>query len=402
MKIGIGYSEEQDSIVAAQEASKMALDNADGQDIDFALVFSTSAYDSVKLLEGLRDVLPKKCRIVSGHSVGIISNEFLAYDGYQVGVLVAELGEDGLQVFHDGPLNADGPEAVGKRLAKKIVNALPVEKTPLLLLYDSVDRSKGYFQFNMATPLLKGMKEEIVDWPNIAGCGLSGDMKGTAGHQIIDDEILDQQAIALLFPQLEMHTTILHGCKPNGLYHTITKANGAEILEIDGQPALNHIADLLGHDAEEKWKEYGFFITLGVNKGEKFGDFNEESYVNRLCLRVKKDNRSLVLFEPDLDEGTEVQLMRRSLDMEYIYDRVADLKDSLGDKEVLFALYIDCAGRAAAFSGMDEEEAYAVMEAVGPDIPLLGWYSGVELATVQDEVRALDWTGVLCFFTTKG
>ena len=61
-------------------------------------------------------------------------------------------------------------------------------------------------------------------------------------------------------------------------------------------------------------------------------------------------------------------------------------------------MYIDCAGRASAYSHLDEEEAVYVQSALKDVCPLLGFYSGVEIARVAGAPQALDWTGVLCFF----
>jgi hypothetical protein len=44
---------------------------------------------------------------------------------------------------------------------------------------------------------------------------------------------------------VRMDTIIMHGCKPSGRYHTITKADGPMVLEIDGRPALEVLADMI-------------------------------------------------------------------------------------------------------------------------------------------------------------
>lgn len=48
---------------------------------------------------------------------------------------------------------------------------------------------------------------------------------------------------------------------------------------------------------------------------------------------------------------------------------------------------------------MEREEAEVVQEVIGVRMPLLGMYSGVEIARVRDDMEALDWTGVLCVFS---
>jgi hypothetical protein len=154
------------------------------------------------------------------------------------------------------------------------------------------------------------------------------------------------------------------------------------------------IEEMLG-GLKMSWEEYPLFVTLGVNKGAKYEDFKEENYANRLCMAVDKERKGLVMFEPDLQPGMDIQLMRRSIDLDYIEKRADALFARLGDRKPLLALYVDCAGRAAAYSGTDEEEATRVQSAVGSRAPLLGMYSGVEVAKVGQEIQALDWTGVL-------
>jgi small ligand-binding sensory domain FIST len=65
------------------------------------------------------------------------------------------------------------------------------------------------------------------------------------------------------------------------------------------------------------------------------------------------------------------------------------------NQEPFFALYIDCAGRTAGFSGTEKEEASIIQKNLGKDIPLLGFYSGVEIAPLMGKSRGLDWTAVL-------
>ena len=66
-------------------------------------------------------------------------------------------------------------------------------------------------------------------------------------------------------------------------------------------------------------------MTLGVNNGDKFGEFKEENYASRLCLAIDKEQKALIMFENDLTEGSEVQLMRRNIDFKYIQPQVNKL-----------------------------------------------------------------------------
>ena len=132
--------------------------------------------------------------------------------------------------------------------------------------------------------------------------------------------------------------------------------------------------------------------------GEDYS-FDENRYVNRLCLRVDTKRKGLVMFEPDLQPGSRVQLMRRSVDMGYVRQRAEELLARLQDRRPLLAFYIDCAGRAGTYAGTEDEEAAQLQTVLALRMPFLGIYSGVELGPIGGVVMPLDWTGVLCIFS---
>jgi diguanylate cyclase (GGDEF)-like protein len=105
------------------------------------------------------------------------------------------------------------------------------------------------------------------------------------------------------------------------------------------------------------------------------------------------------MFEPDMGEGTEFQLMLRSFDLDYMAPKIEALFDRLGAREPVFAMYFDCAGRCAGYGGVDIEDAYVLHRTIGARVPLLGLYSGVEIASLGGRPRGLDWTGVFCLFS---
>jgi hypothetical protein len=397
-RFGVGFSEDSDSRSAGLAAAHAAWQEAGTGQPCLALLFSTSRHDPHVLGAAVREVVGPQARLVGGYAVGIITNDHLAYDGYQVGVALL-IGEDiDVQLFTAGGL-ADGEEDVGLRLGRQLAQARFVGSPCMLLLYDSVNRSSGRFELNMATPLLRGLRKAMPVLPVTAGAGLVGDMLCQATHQWVDDRVEEQTALALVLSgAVRMDTIIMHGCRPASRYHTITKTDGATVLEIDNRPALDMIADLLGSETDISWRDYSFFVTLGVNTGEEYS-FDEHRYVNRLCLRVDTKRQGLVMFEPDLQPGSRVQLMRRSVDMDYVRQRTEELLARLEDRRPLFALYIDCAGRAGTYAGTEDEEAAQLQAVLAHRMPFLGIYTGVELGLVGGEVMPLDWTGVLCILS---
>jgi hypothetical protein len=396
-RVGVGWSEQADSRRAGAEAARLALANAGTSESQLALLFTTGKHDPRAFHAGVRSALGPGPRLIGGYSVGVITNDFLGYDGHQVGVAVFASPGMKVDIFAQDGLNRGEREA-GIALGRQIARARFDGEPNMLLMYDAVRaRSEKGMALNCATPLLDGMTVSLGDWPRMAGVGMMGNIAASPTWQWCDDRVEQQLAMALMMHGgVRMDTVIMHGCRPAGPYRTITRAEGATVLEIDGRPALDAIIDMLGGaGANVQLDEFPLLVTLGVNKGDPF-EFDEEQYANRLCMAVDEARRGLIMFEPDLVAGSRVQLMRRSINFDYVAERTRKVFDGLDGRRPIFAFYIDCLGRASAFCGTDGEEAAAVQRAVGPDVPLCGIYSGVEIARVGGAVQALDWTGVLC------
>jgi len=393
-RAAVGFSEKTTSREAGAEAARAAVAQLETERCDLVLLFGTSKHDPTLLRDGVRSVVGPSVPLFGGSAVGVITNEKLGYEGYQVGVAVIASDSLAYEMFIARGL-PDNEYNVGRELGRQIRESARGGES-LLLLYDIVKRgmTQEGLNLNMATPLLKGMSEVLGDWPRTAGGGTMGDMQWNPAYQWFGDSIEQQSAIALLLSGgARLDTVIVHGCKPSSPYYTITKAEKNNVLELDGRPTTEVVGELLGGNTD--WKGYPLFITLGLNQGDKFGDYSEDDYAVRLCMGVDDKRGGLLMFGDDLQEGTEVQLMRRSIDFNYIGQRVDDLMKRVGDRTPLLALYVDCAGRAGAYSGTEREEAEEIQKVIGKKMPLLGWYVGCEIAKAGPGMQSHNWTGVL-------
>jgi len=400
-RAGTGYSENHDSRAAGAEAARAAVAQAGVSECDLVLLFATDKHDPALVREGVRSVVGPGPRLAGGASMGVITGANLGYEGHQVGVAVIASDSMKVDLFVQGGV-AGNEYDVGCALGGQIHDAAAAGtftgEPNMLLLYDIVNRgmTEG-FSLNMATPLLAGLAESLGTWPRTAGGGLMGSMQWNPGFQWFDNRIEQHNAMALVFHGgVRMDSTIIHGCKPSSGYHTITKADGNVVLELDGEPILDVVSRLAGSADASDFRDYPLFITLGINNGEQFGEYREDDYSVRLCMDVDMDRRGLVFFGDDLQAGTVVQLMRRSIDYEYIRRRAETLLGGLDGRHPFLALYIDCAGRASAFCGSEREEAEEVQKVVGSKLPLLGWYVGCEIAKAGPIMQSHNWTGILC------
>ncbi len=396
---GSGFSHRPDSYQAGLEATTRALAAAGQATCDLAILLATSRHDPHQFAAGVRAALGPLPRLLGTYAVGVITNDDLGYDGYQGGVAV--LASDTVQAhLFLQPELAGREHACGHALAEALPPTADPADANLLFFYDIINRASGRLQLNQGTTLVTGMSAGFGagGWPVAAGAGIMGDMQFRLAHQWFDDQVLAGAAVGLTLRGARLHTTTLHGCRPASAYHTVTKADGSVILEIDNRPATDVVAHIIGADSGMSFEDYGWFITFGVNRsGDQWGEYHAETYTNRMCVGVDRKRQGLVMVEPDLVEGSEIQLMSRSFDFEYIH---AETERLLADvaaqgRRPFLAFYIDCAGRAGAYSGNDQEDAAEVQRALGR-IPLLGLYAGSEIGQLSTgAIAQFNWTGVL-------
>jgi hypothetical protein len=399
MRVGVGYSDNPDTMLAGVAAAGEALRMSGRTDpCDVVMLFSTAKHDADILLKAVSGVVGANVRIVGGGAVGTITNGNFGYAGDQVGIACMWLDGVNVEIVAEGDLNL-GEYENGRRLGRKLLDKGAGPPTQIMLFYDAIDRSQGDMRMMMATYLLGGMENEMGFLPDLNGAGMMGDYACSPMRQWVGNKITENHSVAMLFDgQIRIDSVIMHGCRPATRYYTVTKASGQVILEINGQPALEFVHKLLGGSISPE--NFPFFLIFGVNKAkDKWGEFNDDDYASRLCLAIDSEHSGIVMFEPDMVEGTEFQIMYRSLELDYMKPKIEGLFDGLNGRTPVFAFYINCAGRAAGYGGMDIEDAVVLQKTVADRVPLLGIYSGVEIAKILGRPRGLDWTGVLCMFS---
>ena len=397
MKVGIGHSDNPDTHTAGAQAAMMAIAGAERSDLcDMVLLFSTVRHDQQILREAVISTIGKPVPVYGGGAIGIITNDYFGYAGDQIGLACIWLdGVDCKAVIEGGMQESE--KETGIRLGQELAKLGIKRDSPVMLFYDALGKFNG-LRMLMATWLLEGIEKSLGFFPDLTGAGLMGDFACNPTMQWTGDGMGNYNAIALAFSgDISIDSVIMHGCRPATQYYTVTKAAGQVILEINGKPAIQFVDELL--DSSITPEQYPFFLIFGVNHGDRWGEYDEDYYASRLCLGIDKTSGGIVMFEPDMVEGTEFRLMFRSLDLDYIKPKIDKVFNELDGREPVFAIYIDCAGRCAGYGGMDMEDALAIQKTVARRVPVLGLYTGVEIASIGGRPRSLDWTGVFCLFS---
>jgi hypothetical protein len=356
------------------------------------LVFCGGKHDpSVVLgaLQGAYGPVP----ITGGSAAGAIAGGKLGYSGLEIAVAAFEASDIVPRVHVNYDL-LKGEARAGEALAREVA-ASSEDGSVVLLFFDSVATN---------SPLLLHPASAIIDGfqaglgrrrVTLIGGGLLTDINISDGWVFDGRDVHRHAAIALVFPPIvRAETVVLHGCRPISTFMEITRIDGAVVYELDGEPALEVIERMLGLRLDSG---LSLVATLGEKQGDPFAPYDENAYVNRLILGSDREAGSIILFEPDFRVGTKVQIMSRdnALMLESARNGTATVPARRPGREPLLGLYIDCAGRASGLSGAEIEEAALVQRNFAPPVPLLGFYSGVEVAPFDGYSRPLDWTGVL-------
>ncbi|MBE9582153.1 MAG: FIST C-terminal domain-containing protein [Proteobacteria bacterium] len=401
MKVGLGYCNEKNSLASGKKAARLALENGDMVSPDIVLSFCSSQTNPDEFFRGLQSVLGEDIPIVGGSAIGIITNDDLSYEGYPCGVALIQSNEIQKTLAVVSGLDKDEKSA-GRKLGKELSNTH--EGKILLLFYDSIKSPSTNTSppiMNASRPLVEGIQETLKSNVPIIGIGVLGDFDFGPPNQFCGSHVDTQSAVGILASGgFEPYFRIAHGCTPkDGIYHTITRIEGSNLYEVDGKPIVEMIDAMYGNEEWRKQKPVSR-LTIGINHGEKYGAFEESCYVNRLIAGALPNGEGVVLFEPDLEEGTEILFMLRDgrQMIESARRNSAELLEQViaDGRQPVFGLYIDCAGRTARISHTITEEASEVQKVFNQyDTPLLGVYSGVEVSPLLGKSRGLDWTGVL-------
>ena len=400
--IFVGASRNTDSFQSGQQAAKRTTDKMGANDsAGWIMAFCGGRHDPEAVLKGVRTHLGP-IPVIGGSAVGTITNRRISYGGYECALAVFPETRDKISILTVPGLD-QGETRAGERLGKQL-RECAADNATVILFYDSIQSCPPPV-LNVASRLTDGVYAGLADKPlKIFGAGLLGDFHLSRSYVFDGHDPVKNKAVALILPPVwSSHVTIMHGFKPISAFLEITRIEGTVIYELDGRPAYEVLHEMTQLTNERRDVKLTRMVALGKKLGNPFDPYKESAYINRQIVGINPENGSISLFEADFQAGVKIQIMSidHQLVLESVRNQTRKLLKGIHNGQGLGALYIDCAGRACAFCGDEVEEASILQEVIGETMPLLGFYSGVELAPCIDRTRPLDWTGVFAVFTME-
>jgi hypothetical protein len=343
-----------DSSTAAAELVEQ-LERALGGAPKLAIIFASDTYDHAALGRALHERLPNT-RLIGASSVGEIDHEGVHHGSALLAGLHGDF-EVGVGLGRGLSVDAFAAGAVAMASARAQLGVAEGElddKRHFGVVIDDGLRFKK-------EELLMGMLEHSPRL-NLVGGGATAAQMTPPAYVHVDGHVATDAALVALFrtdaPWAIMRS---HGYEPTGRKIRITKVDDSctRALEIDGQPAAQRYAELLGVTIDE--------LEFGQPKG--FSNVSTGVQVgNEIFLRSpwKPLPDGSILFSNMLVEGVEFELMQ-STDMidstRSFFERELPARLAKPTATLLF----QCGGRAWVAAAQGKSEALSEVFRLAPN-----------------------------------
>ncbi len=343
-----------------------------GREHRLGLVFVTEAFaDALPEIEVVLRQSTGVAHWIGAAGMGVCGFRAEYFEEPAVSVLVLPIDGDGFRVF--GGLKADV-----RGIAESQAEWLAANDPPLAVVHA-----------DPRNPRVQGLVRDFAVSTNayLVG-GLTSVKEGAV--QLADGRISGGLSGVLLSPYvLPVAVGLTQGCSPIGPTHTVTRADGNVLIELDDQPALDIFEDDVGNALPRDPRRAGgqFFAALPV-AGSDTGD-----YLVRNLMGIDRENGLLAIGDV-VSVGDKVLFCRR--DEKTAADDLHRMLRRLRQRTangIRGALYYTCVARGPNQFGPGSREMAMVADELG-EFPIAGLFANGEI----NHNRLYGYTGVLTLF----
>lgn len=228
--------------------------------------------------------------------------------------------------------------------------------------------------------LTHGMNSVAPEHVLITG-GLSGDgarFEKTLASYNENPKEGEIVAIGFYGTTIEVTSSIRGGWTPFGPERIVTKSHSNVLYELDNKPALDLYKKYLG-DKSNALPSAALVYPLNV-KTE-----NEEQSFVRTILNIDEESNSMIL-AGDIPLNSKVQLMMTNVDgIVMASEEAARQASEKRANKAALAILVSCIGRKLVLDQRIEEEIEEVIEVIGTDATVCGFYSYGEIAPFHEQ-----------------
>jgi hypothetical protein len=363
------FSDEPESREAGLSAAQALVAELGGATPKAVIAYVTMNHDQPAVLEGVREGIGKDSLLIGCSVQGVVSNSTVTEDGFALGLMAFAGADLNCAVALEREVQTD-PKEKGRRLAQRLKGDLKGEPKAVLVFYDPLAGMD-------VEAVLEGMRLEI-DCPLVGGAAGQpwGPPKQT--FQYWDREVLSHGVVAMaLTGPFSVEVGICHGTSPTGIASVVTKAEGNQIVEIDGRKAVDVWRETTGCKAEDLLHQSHLAAwAVGV---EVKGQGGQVERLVRGAFGFTPDTGAIIL-QAAVPEGTRVMLHHRTIEhvMDGTKTMARELSTRLSGRKPWAVLGFECAARTYPFLGeantnKEHEELRAAIAPTSPWLGMMAW-----------------------------
>jgi class 3 adenylate cyclase len=376
MKIGIGLGIDKDSEKAAEEAVTQALRTVPKPGL--AIAFASIHLDQEKVHKALCRHLDPAI-LTGGSCYAEITNAGVSKNS----VAVLLLSGDGLKASFSVSEAFEDCRKTGLALAEGI-RPLDAKAGQLALLFGSI--KTGYEQL-----MVDAVDEKLASAPVFGGltCG-NYDLGMThpdfwTNYQFCGCE-LSRTGARLAALELPAGSKLSfgygHGWETVGEELEVTRADGPEVLELNGVSVIEFYRQFLGRDSGDKFFEL-MVQRYGFSEKSPCG---EKTFI-KLPVSCDFKKGSIRYFPAEDMLGKKVRLIQASR-LSLVEGARAAAKECAAarpGRTPALVFMVSCCSRSHILHSRENDEVDAVREVFGKAVPVFGFYSGGEIVPWYNE-----------------
>lgn len=389
IEVGYGLAKGADSFSVGLEAARIAAAGIKEFTVSVVLVFASARYNLEEMLKGVNHVVGG-APIIGTTTAGEICNG--AVDD---SVVVLKLASPYLNVA----------VGIGENVSSDWENAVKqAVGTPELVPYFASDSTavhkkltiEGKQAFGLlfspgttrhsdsrSFEILEKLKELSENRLPIFGASSADDWHMDRNFVLHGGKAYhDSLLVAVFETSLQLGMALYHGFAPGSEQAAVTKAEGHEVLELNGQPAAGVFAGLLGTQVEALERKH-----LTLTSGRLIGVLDPYGQYSVKVASYFTPGSGIRLSQP-VSQGTALTLMQSEPESLVCAGKEAFRKALLrGNVENPAAVILfSCAVRQKLLGERIGEEISNVME-MAPSVPVAGFYSFGEQGLADDGIN---------------
>lgn len=194
--------------------------------------------------------------------------------------------------------------------------------------------------------------------------GLASGARGPGGNRLLlDGAIYSDGAVGVDLGSTPVRSVVSQGCRPVGMAHTVTGAQGNVITELASQRPLD-VLEAIARNASPEDQQLlagGFQIGVAFNEAQ-VEEYDQGDFLIRGILGADPKSGAIAI-ATDIEVGTTVQFQVR--DATSASDELARLLTGTEGGAAKAALTFTCTGRGLRFFGRSGHDAELVHDLTG-------------------------------------